>query len=114
MLRVVAHDVEDHAKLVALEAQLAGEVPPSVKVGAVEVATHPRIQQIITEFAVEKNGLRLPSKVRIELGRYRVVERRKSLSTKKYKLSRVEQTYTNYQFFNVRTTAEIRAIVDGP
>ena len=114
LLRVVAHGVEDHAKLVTLEAQLAGEVPPSVKVGAVEVATHHTIQRIITEFAVEKNGLRLPSKVQIELDRYRVVERRKSLSTKKYKLSRVEQTYTNYQFFNVRTTAEIRAIVDGP
>jgi hypothetical protein len=75
---------------------------------------HHTIQQIITDFGVEKNGLRLPSKVRIELDRYRVVERRELLTTKKYKLSRVEQTYTNYQFFNVRTTAEIRAIVDGP
>jgi len=114
LLRVVAHSVDDHAKLAALEAQLAGELPHTVKTPTVEVATRHTIQQIITDFAVEKNGLRLPSKVQIELDRYRVVERRELLSTKKYKLSRVEQTYTNYQFFNVRTTAEIRAIVEGP
>ena len=114
LLRVVAHGVEDHARLETLESQLAGELPHAVKSRTVEVTMHHTIQQIITDFGVEKNGLRLPSKVRIELDRYRVVERRESLTTKKYKLSRVEQTYTNYQFFNVRTTAEIRAIVDGP
>jgi hypothetical protein len=113
LLRVVAHGVEDHDKLATLESHLADELPRPRKIGTTEVRTHYTIQRIITEFGVEKNGLRLPSKVRIEQDRYRVAERGGLYSTKKYKLLRVEQTYTNYQFFNVWTTVEIRAFLDG-
>jgi len=66
-------------------------------------------ETIVTEFGAEKNGMRFPSEVRIEMRRYRVpgATGREFDSVPLYQ---VRQTYTDYRFFSVRTAGEIKAM----
>ena len=71
---------------------------------------------ITTEFAVEKHGMRFPSKVS-QVGTS--VEWRTTSgswgwgSYRDYRVFQVDQIYTDHAFFSVRTESEIRAFVLG-
>ncbi len=68
----------------------------------------------ITEFAEEKHGMRFPSQVSI-VGT--TVEWRSNTRSwvagnyREYKILQVDQIYSDYSFFSVRTESEIRAFV---
>jgi hypothetical protein len=72
------------------------------------------VKQVITEFSVEKNGMRFPSKVSV-IGREYYLDGRAFVGFRWRERSafRVEQAYSNYQFFRVRTEADIRERVGG-
>jgi hypothetical protein len=95
--------------LEALRTALPGVGPPA------GIEPQPRyftFETIVTEFGAEKNGMRFPSEVLIELRRYRVPGHggREFDSAPVYQ---VRQAYTGYRFFSVRTAGEIRAMLSG-
>jgi len=65
------------------------------------------LERIETEFGVERNGMRFPSRVWIEEARYRAVGERPTKRHKATPLMTVEQRFDQYRFFGVRTEAEI-------
>jgi hypothetical protein len=71
-----------------------------------------KFETIATVFGTEKNGMRFPSEVRIELRRYRVPGHRGRESDSEL-VYKVRQAYTNYRFFSVRTAGEIKAMLAG-
>jgi len=97
----------------ALE-ELRTGAPPYVPPGGVDPPPSSfSFETVTTEFGIEKNGMRFPSEVRIEMRRYRVPGRagRTYDATPVYQ---VRQTYTNYRFFSVRTAAEIQDLFAAP
>jgi hypothetical protein len=72
------------------------------------------IKQVITEFEVVKNGMRFPSKSSL-IGREVYLDGRAFVGFRWRERTafRVEQAYNNYQFFRVRTEAEIQARVES-
>ena len=73
------------------------------------------VKQVVTEFSVEKNGMRFPSKVTV-VGREFYLDGRAFVGFRWRERTafRVEQAYSNYQFFRVRTETDIRERVGGP
>lgn len=69
-------------------------------------------ERYLTDFRIEKNGMRFPSKVTIV--RSQVGVRGPTVGGEPAReVLRVEQVYTDYRFFGVRTTEEIRSRVAG-
>jgi hypothetical protein len=64
-----------------------------------------------TDFDVVRNGLRFPGRVMIERSEFEVRGGAGKGSFRKLPLYKVIQTYKRYQFFSVRTEAEIRRII---
>ena len=97
----------------AIEALHAASAAAGSSTGVEPPPLHFKFETIFTEFETEKNGMRFPSEVRIEMRRYRVPGRRghDSDSDRVYK---VRQTYTDYRFFSVRTEGEIKAMFSAP
>ena len=106
ILRVEAFTPDDFDRRVSFKALLADD-------GALNRGLEPHaffIESVITEFAVEKNGMRFPSEVRIERSRFTVPGRHgRPFDTAP--VFRVRQAYTDYRFFSVRTADEIRSIL---
>ena len=68
---------------------------------------------VSTEFSVEKNGMRFPGRTHIFVVRRRI---RGGVGDDRYherEIRAVQQVYTDYQFFSVRTRQEIRKIIFG-
>jgi hypothetical protein len=76
-----------------------GEVLPAWIPGG-----HTRNERVVTEFTVEKNGMRFPGLVRVEVYRSHADSKAKEATA----ALRVEQAFSNYKFFQVRTAEEIR------
>ena len=71
------------------------------------------LRTITTDFTETKNGLRFPGSIRIEKATY-WGRNRKRLEDHKKVLLEVEQTFTKYRFFSVRSEGEIRGFIqDG-
>ncbi len=71
------------------------------------------MRTITTDFTEIKNGLRLPGSIRIEKATF-WVKHRKRLEAHKKVFLEVEQTFTGYRFFSVRSEAEMRDFIrDG-
>lgn len=107
ILKVEALQREEHGKQVELEKDLAspagsGRVRPR----------HRSIERVTTEFSVEKNGMRFPGKASIVRTEFTVPGA--AAPVDESLVYRVEQSYSNYRFFHVRSRDEIRAIVSGP
>jgi len=94
--------------LEALRTAPHGFGPPA----GIESPRYFTFETTVTEFGAEKNGMRFPSEVRIELRRYRVpgAGGRDFDSVPVYQ---VRQAYTGYRFFSVRTAGEIKAMFSG-
>ena len=71
------------------------------------------IEETSTDFSVEKNGMRFPGAVLIVLSRYVIPGRDETQRYQESTVYRIGQTYTNYQFFTVRTREDIQGIVSG-
>ncbi|MCZ6715120.1 MAG: hypothetical protein O7B29_14350 [Deltaproteobacteria bacterium] len=71
------------------------------------------LRTITTDFTETKNGLRLPGSIRIEKATF-WAKNRKRLEEHKKVLLEVEQTFTGYRFFSVRSEVEMRDFIrDG-
>ena len=57
--------------------------------------------------------MRFPGKVVIEMTRYAIRTRKGVRTSEESPVYRVKQTYSNYQFFSVRTREEIQDLVSG-
>ncbi len=102
LLKVVAYRPGHYHAMKKLETYGTGG-----SLGASEI----EFQAVTTLFTEEKNGLRFPGKVIVERTLFRWAER--SRRPRKKIVLRVEQSYRKYQFFSVRTSAEIRAHIRG-
>jgi hypothetical protein len=69
--------------------------------------------KVTAQFGAEKNGMRFPSEIVIDRSRFRVKGRPDDRRVSDRLEFRVTQRYSNYQFFNVRTEDEVRALVFG-
>jgi hypothetical protein len=108
LLRVEAQTPESFYQRKAFEKELtvASATPPK------SAPAYFYIESVATDFAIEKNGMRFPSDVLIEKSRFRVPGRRgKPFDTTL--VYRVRQSYSDYRFFSVRSTEEIRSILSG-
>jgi hypothetical protein len=65
------------------------------------------LERIDTDFGVVRNGMRFPSRIRIEEAQYHAAGARPTTRHKSTPLMTVEQTFDQYRFFGVRTEAEI-------
>lgn len=65
----------------------------------------------LTEFTVEKNGMRFPGRVVIERRRYQIVNPHSMKKYRAVRIFRIDQRYTDYRFFSIRTAEEILEIV---
>ena len=110
ILKVEALQHEEQRKQKELEEDLAGSPTGHPRARR----TRHQIERVTTEFSVEKNGMRFPGKVVIALTEFVVPGEGGSAPFDESPVYRIEQTYTNYRFFSVRTRDEIRAIVSGP
>ena len=106
LLRVEAMRPDQRAEQGRLEADLAGGLVWSG-------LRRYLIERVSTDFTVEKNGMRFPAKVVIEMTRHVVRSRDTGRTSKVSPVYRVEQTYDHYQFFSVRTQEEIRDMISG-
>lgn len=106
LLRVESFKLDQHALKAQLDADLAGRGPfPEGKLPTYYVS------KVITEFGVEKNGLRFPSWVEIRRTRFDVHNESGQRSATEHAIYRVRQEYSNYRFFSVRTLDEVRNYV---
>ena len=71
------------------------------------------IERIVTEFGFEKNGMRFPSHVEIKKTRSTVFPGAKHSSFREVTLRTVNQDYSRFQFFSVRSREEILNFVNG-
>jgi hypothetical protein len=71
------------------------------------------IERIVTSFGFEKNGMRFPSHVAITRTRSTVVPGPVDEPLKETALLKVTQEYSRFEFFSVRSSAEILRFVDG-
>jgi hypothetical protein len=117
ILRVEASSLNDFLERSRFDAAVEG-LRAALPGGARSTGLEPQPRQfkfetIVTEFGAEKNGMRFPSEVLIEMRRYRVPGRhgRESDSERVY---RVRQEYADYRFFSVRTEQEIKALFSAP
>jgi hypothetical protein len=98
LLRVEAHRAEDEETLRDVERHAAGEaVSDWVYV----------VEEITTEFGVERHGLRFPSRVELRHDTYDFLRGLKAWRRATRTLLRVYQTYSDYRFFEVETTSEL-------
>lgn len=70
------------------------------------------IETVTTEFSEIKNGLRFPGKITIVRTRSKVRGGERDFPLVEHELLRVNQIYTAYEFFSVRSSEEIRGFVD--
>ena len=71
------------------------------------------VADIVTEFTVEKNGMRFPGRVEIVKSRYKIFKGKRGAKAIERDLFRVTQAYTSYRFFGVRARDRVRDIVAG-
>lgn len=108
ILKVEALQREEYRKQKELEEDLAS---PSADHSRARRKRH-RIERVTTEFSAEKNDMRFPGKVVIALTEFVVPG--EGAPFDESPVYRIEQNYTHYRFFSVRSKDEIRAIVSGP
>jgi len=105
-LRVEAMKIEEHEKQRRLQLAVRAAQMPRGN----HRSTH-LIQQVVTEYAVQKNGMRFPSIVRFRESRFEVWGFDGSSGVQDYPVYRLHQTYDDYRFFGVRTAEEIQQII---
>ncbi len=105
ILKVEAQKPEHHARQMEFEAE--------VSLAAAYRESNSRriflIERVTTEFTVVKNGMRFPGRVEIDLTRYVIPGEGRTQAFRTEHIYNVEQVYSDYQFFSVRTAEEIRA-----
>ena len=107
ILRVEASPPADFLERSKFTAAL--EAQHDLPAGAAPQVRYFSFETIVTEFGAEKNGMRFPSEVRIDMRRYRVPGHR-GREFDSVPVYRVRQVYTDYRFFSVRTADEISAL----
>ena len=97
LLQVEALDPHQHQTWLRFQEYLAGGVSRGPYA----------IERVQTEFGVERNGMRFPSLVRIEEAKYGAVGKRPTKRHKTSPLMTITQRFEKYQFFGVRTEADV-------
>ena len=67
--------------------------------------------QIITDFSVERNGMRFPGRVEIVRSAWTPLSGRPQNRARETPILHVEQSYSDYRFFAVHSEAEIHGLV---
>ncbi|HET8946321.1 MAG TPA: hypothetical protein VFQ07_05010 [Candidatus Polarisedimenticolia bacterium] len=106
ILKVEALQHEEHRKQEEIEKDLASPAG-----GARLHGKHRAIERVTTEFSVEKNGMRFPGRALILRTDFKIPG--EAAPFDESTVYRIEQNYTHYRFYGVRTKEEIRAIVQG-
>lgn len=107
LLRVEALKVSDHLRQQSFE--------QSLRDAAQAAGTHQSshlIERYLTDYTVERNGIRFPTEVTIERSRFQVWGRNGNSGYREYPVLRIRQLYDNYRFFGVQTREEIRGAAD--
>jgi len=105
LLRVEALKADQHEQKVRLDASMSR--------ASIDGPEKYEIARIVTEFTVEKNGMRFPGLVDIVDTRYKVLQGKKAPYAVERNGFVVRQRYMDYRFFGVRTEDWIRDIVVG-
>src|SRR5262245_49399948 len=108
LLRVEAMRVDEYAKWKEFQKELE-----RVARGGETQKKRYLVERISTDFTVLKNGMRFPGQVDIQMSSYTIPQDAVTELHKESSVYHVQQVYTNYQFFNVRTKEEIRDLVSG-
>ena len=74
---------------------------------------HYLVERISTDFTVQRNGMRFPGQVDIQMYAYTIPRNAVAEVHEESIVYHVQQVYSNYRFFNVRTKEEIRDLVSG-
>jgi len=109
LLRVEAWSPEHWNRKVKRDADLA-EAPKHDQLWESEPYD---IETIVTDYTVEKNGMRFPGKVTIVRSVSTVLGGPREWPTRDRETVRVTQEYSDYEFFSVRTSEQIRRLVAG-
>jgi hypothetical protein len=102
-LRVEAMQADECGTKERLEKQMAGGFEPRDET----------VTWVMTEFDMEKNGMRFPGQVVAKRSTYHVVKVGNMPSLRERPVFEITQSYENYQFFGVRTEEEIGKKVRG-
>jgi hypothetical protein len=105
ILKVEAQKPEHHARRLEFEA----EIPRAAEHRESNSRRIYLIERVTTEFTVVKNGMRFPGRVESDLKRYVVPGEGRTQPFRTEPIYNVEQVYSDYRFFGVRTAEEIRA-----
>jgi len=108
LLKVDALKADQHELRQQLEADLAGH-----SAGTGRRDQDYIIQRILSEFSVEHNGMRFPSRVVIRRSHFEVTERDGVRTAVEREIFWIEQTYSKYSFYGVRAHEQIRDFVSG-
>ena len=103
VLKVDAHRPEDHEELSKIELHRAGEAASSWTY---------HVELISTEFEIEQREMRFPSRVELRQIGYDFTRGSDAWDVRERTLLSVYQTYSDYRFFDVRSTSETDK--DGP
>jgi hypothetical protein len=108
LLKVEALKAGQYEESQRMEADLAGSTPGP------DASVHDYIiEKIQTEFAVEHRGLRFPNRVLIRRSRYHVGPRDGARVSKEHPIFWIEQSYSKYNFYDVRAHEQSRGVAPG-
>lgn len=110
LLRVKAMKSIDHERW--QELQKAAE--EGFSASAITPGTTYRVNRVTTDFSVVKNGMRFPSQVSIVSTVYYVPDHWNPARILELVEERSVQTYSKYRFYGVRTSEEVRRILEPP
>ena len=109
ILEVEAFSPDDWERKTRRDAAAATTAPRDARA---EPSTYD-IEKVITKFGFEKNGMRFPSRVTISETRTTVVPRGAHAEVWDTPVRKLVQSYAKFEFFSVRSSAEIKRFVNG-
>jgi len=109
LLKMDAMKARYHEKKQLMEAEIAG-----TSTGRSSHGNDYFIESVLTEFGIEEHGMRFPSRVVTSRSHFEVEEHEGVRRPVEHQVFRVEQVYSKYSFYGVRTYEQIRDFVNGP
>jgi hypothetical protein len=107
ILKVVARQAADEEEWRLLQHDREETIPDSNP----GPARSYRVNVVTTEFTVVKNGMRFPGRAEIVSALYYLPHDRRSPEPQEISQGISEQFYSNYRFYGVRTSEEVREIL---
>jgi hypothetical protein len=104
-LKIVAHRPEDHEEMRKIEQHRSGE--------AVSDWVY-LVEEVSTEFKIERRGMRFPSRVELRQVHYDFMRRFDDWNKQERTTLWVYQTYDDYRFYDVKSTTEFETRDTNP